>query len=180
MKKVDDHLYYGPAPSNRTIPLREVLETCNVLVNCRERSETSHWYFHEKGESMDEIHEGNEEDDNETVRKRFIGCPTPSRGLADKEQVERVCRKIVEEIRNHESVVYVHCRDGYSECGVIVCVCMYWLENRVDYDPVHELRLQNEYMLCNSKEQRKQATDLYPFAKKMNYWNQWSNKSRKL
>ena len=159
--------------------MHEVLQTCNVLVSCREFSETSHWYFAKKGAKLDEEHEEDDEEP-ETIRKRFIACPTPSRGLAPNEQVEQVCRKIVEEIRNHDSVVYVHCRDGYSECGVIVCVCMYWLKNQADYDPIQELRLQNEYMLCNSKEQKKQAASLYPFAKKMNYWNQWSNKSRKL
>lgn len=169
MREACKGLYYGPDPSNKTVPLEDVYEKCDVMVNCRPMEGRAHWYFPSKGTEADEVIQiGDDPADGE---RRFIAFPIPNRGLPDKKDLLKVCRTIVECIQKHKDVVYVHCRRDKDTCGPVVALCMYWLKGEKDYDPIKELRQRMEHQLCPNKDQRNLVASCYEFVQTQWYWS---------
>lgn len=171
IKKACDGLYYGPAPSKKTISLDDIHKVCTVIVNCREVTSTSHWYFPSSGEKTDETIYAVEDGEVTNEQHRFIAHPTPDKKVANPKDVQNVCEKIVRAIQHDKQSVYVHCFDGTSTCGVVVMLCLYWLNGGKQFDPFEEMRKgKSEFLLCDLKVQQTQVKSLYSFVNNRIYW----------
>lgn len=169
MRQACKGLYYGPEPSSKTVPLQDLHEACDVIVNCRPIEGKAHWYFPSMGTKLDEtILMDTDSSDQE---KRYIAFPIANRSFPDKKDLLKVCSTIVECIQKNNDVVYVHCRRDKETCGPVVVLCMYWLKGEKNYDPIKDLRQRMEHQLCVTKDQRNLVASCYEFVQTQWYWS---------
>ena len=141
MKQVSPELFYGPAPKSATI--KEIASTVNIVVNLRDRTDTSEWY----NGQVDE----------------YIAYPI-SDGTPKK--LKALCQCIVYSIKKGKKV-YIHDYDGYSTLGPLLLGCWYWLSGKSLEDVK---KLHKEFRLCPTKDQLDDLALLVELADKMNTW----------
>jgi hypothetical protein len=144
MKQVSPELFYGPAPKSATI--KEILSAVDIVVNLRDRTDTSEWYV-----------------DNDDEHHQYIAYPI-SDGTPKK--LKALCQTLVYSIKKGKRV-YIHDYDGCSTLGPLLLGCWYWLTGKSLEDVK---KLHKEFRLCPTKDQLEDLALLVELADKMNTW----------
>jgi hypothetical protein len=155
---LSQYLSFGPNPKKAD------LTDVDVIVNLRNRTDTSHWYESE-------------------FKGTVISFPIPfgqsvfkdeSHKVKDKDiSVKKLCGKIVKHIEDAKETVYIH---GHECCGIIALACWYWLERRPDFDPVAEVRKLGDFVTGKDREQRAQLEAVKEYADGISRWKKMTKR----
>ena len=186
-------LSFGPPPKSAT--LRDLKTFHDVFVNLRTETDTSHWYFptppplptdkkplkqSKESTPWTTLTEDVEEEEVHIKTIQFIRFPIEHGKLANGKHINELCRQIVKYIVKDGLSVYIHCSDGSQTCGPLVLGCFYWLKEEKGFDPIEYIHKGTKlrFLLCKSKEQRKQLGEIKEYAQKMTQWGTWGVQKR--